>query len=324
MTRDLASLGHRVVGLDRSAAMVRAAVDGVGEASGRAADDGVALGTGAKASGGAAAPGAPAFLRADVAALPLGDGVADLAVAFMVLQDVDRSAAAAAEAARVLRPGGRLVLAVTHPIQTAGSFDRSVDPPPFVIEGSYLEHRVVDDEMERDGLTMRFVAEHRPLEAYHRYLEGAGLVTETVREIVDPSPTDRWHRIPLFLHLVAVKPPVAARADRRLFHIATPTDVATLRATGELIPRSLTDKGFVHCSTSDQLVATTGRWFDADADAELMLVELDPERLDADVRWPEVYPGQRFPHVHGPIAADAVVAVHPWGRAERAAGPPRR
>ncbi|MHB8080356.1 MAG: ArsR/SmtB family transcription factor, partial [Candidatus Krumholzibacteriia bacterium] len=50
------------------------------------------------------------FQRADVQALPLRDGVCDAAFAALVLRHVARPAAALAELARVVRPGGRVVL----------------------------------------------------------------------------------------------------------------------------------------------------------------------------------------------------------------------
>ncbi len=55
-------------------------------------------------------------------------------------------------------------------------------------------------------------SEHRPIEAYSRALETAGLLIEAIREtrapdaVVAARPDERrWQRIPLFLHLRAVK-----------------------------------------------------------------------------------------------------------------------
>lgn len=107
--------------------------------------------------------------------------------------------------------------------------------------------------------------------------------------------------------------------DRRIFHIATPADADRLEADGTLEPPSLAEEGFVHCSTGDQVLATTARWFAPDA--ELVLLEIDPARLAVAVDWPEVYPGQHFPHVLGPLTAGAVVARLPWGPADRANWP---
>jgi uncharacterized protein (DUF952 family) len=108
-------------------------------------------------------------------------------------------------------------------------------------------------------------------------------------------------------------------ADRRLFHITDPRSVDQLLDHGTLEPPSLQGEGFVHCSTAAQVVGSTDRHFEVDA--ELVLVELDPDRLGSELRWPEVYPGERFPHLHGPLRADSVVAVHPWSRADRDAWP---
>jgi hypothetical protein len=83
---------------------------------------------------------------------------------------------------------------------------------PFVIEGSYLDERRTDATFERDGLAMRFVSRHTPLETYVEELAGRGLLVERLREPKLPEtgfndPTGvRWRRIPLFLHLRAVKP----------------------------------------------------------------------------------------------------------------------
>jgi hypothetical protein len=62
-------------------------------------------------------------------------------------------------------------------------------------------------------LRLTFHSEHRPLEAYGRALEAAGLLIEAIREprapdsfVAGDSAQRRWQRIPLFLHIRAVKP----------------------------------------------------------------------------------------------------------------------
>src|ERR1700736_347822 len=100
LSRDLTALGHRVVGVDASPTLIEAARAKSPELE---------------------------FVEADRARLPLEDGVADLAVAFMSLQDIDDMAGAVREAARVLEPGGGLVVAVVHPINSGHELDRE-DP----------------------------------------------------------------------------------------------------------------------------------------------------------------------------------------------------
>ncbi|HET7171050.1 MAG TPA: class I SAM-dependent methyltransferase [Gaiellales bacterium] len=184
VARDLIAAGHSVAGVDAAPAMVEAA---------RNAD-----------------PGFDVHL-ADAAALPFDDGAFDLVVAFMSLQDVDDMEGAVRESARVLEPGGRLCLAIVHPINSAGRFDGGAGDSPFVIDASYLERSYHADEIARDGLGITFVSEHRPLESYTEALTDAGLLIERLRE--PPMPEEavasarnrRWARLPLFLHVRAVK-----------------------------------------------------------------------------------------------------------------------
>jgi hypothetical protein len=108
---------------------------------------------------------------------------------------------AVSEAARILVPGGHLVMAIVHPINSAGGFEEAT----FVIRDSYFTERRYADDVERDGLAMRFESEHRPIEAYTRALEHAGFAIEALREVGEPDPADQWHHLPLFLDLRAVR-----------------------------------------------------------------------------------------------------------------------
>jgi SAM-dependent methyltransferase len=144
----------------------------------------------------------------DMAALPFGDKCADLAIAFMSLQDVDDLGGAAQEAARVLVRGGCLCIAIVHPLNSAGAFESEEPNSSFVIRGSYLDQFRYSDEIERDGLPMTFHSEHRPMETYSQALADAGFVIEAMREPRHPGGTGkdvRWSRIPVFLHLRAVR-----------------------------------------------------------------------------------------------------------------------
>ncbi len=154
----------------------------------------------------------PAVL-ADAAVLPFRDEAFGLVVAYMSLHDIDRMPEAVAEAARVLERGGRLCLAIPHPVNTAGSFQSRDRDAPFAIAGSYLDPGPADVVADRGGIQVTFHSEHRPLQAYSQALEAAGLLVEAIREVgafdelVVGRPTERrWQRIPLSLQLRAVKP----------------------------------------------------------------------------------------------------------------------
>jgi SAM-dependent methyltransferase len=180
---ELRRRGDRVVGVDASPRMVAAASDRI---------DAVV---------------------ADAAALPFEDASFDLVAAFMSLQDMDDLEGAVAEAARVLEPGGHLCFNVLHPLAEAGRFDSREPGSAFTVRGSYYECGRVDDVLERDGFCLSLSRVRRPLEAYARALEAARFLIEALRE---PAPTDewlargsstlRWRRLPLFLHVRALRP----------------------------------------------------------------------------------------------------------------------
>jgi SAM-dependent methyltransferase len=185
LTRHLKGLGHHIVGVDTSPSLVAAA---------RELDPSMDV------------------RLADAAALPLDDASADLAIAFMSLHDIDAMPAAVREIARVLEPGGQLCLAIVHPINSAGRFETNTADAHFAIRGDYLQAFNYSDTVERDGLSMTFRSQHRPLQSYFLALEEAGLLVEALRELIVPDHAivsgtgRRWQRLPLFLHLRARRP----------------------------------------------------------------------------------------------------------------------
>lgn len=186
LTRHLRDLGHRIVGVDASPSMIAAA---------RELDPSMDI------------------RLADAGALPLDDASADLAVAFMSLHDMDALPLAVREIARVLEPGGRLCFAIVHPINSAGEFESKTADARFIIKGDYLRPFRYSDTFERDGLTMTFHSQHRPLQAYFSALEETGFLVEALRETgipehaIDSQADRRWRRLPLFLHVRARRPP---------------------------------------------------------------------------------------------------------------------
>ena len=175
VTRDLAARGHRVVSVDAAPTLLQAARD--------------------------VDPGGR-YELADAAALPFEDGAFDLVVAYNSLMDVDDMPGAVREAARVLEPGGRMGVCITHPFPEAGRFDGTEADAPFVIDGTYLSRRRFEGTFERDGLLMDFRGWAYPLEAYARAFEAAGLVIEALREPPSPDAArPHWRRLPMFLML---------------------------------------------------------------------------------------------------------------------------
>jgi SAM-dependent methyltransferase len=184
LSRDLKARDYRVVGVDSSPTLVRLAHE--------------------------ADPDIEVYVT-DAAALPFAGGTFDLVVAFMSLHDVTDLTETVREVARVLVPQGRLCLAIVHPLNSAGRFEGEDPGSPFIIPGSYLEPFRYADDIEREGLHMRFESEHRPLAAYFDALERAGFLVEALREPALPdsairySENRRWQRVPLFLHMRALR-----------------------------------------------------------------------------------------------------------------------
>jgi ubiquinone/menaquinone biosynthesis C-methylase UbiE len=170
MGRWLAGAGHRVVGIDSSPTLARAAADGGGY-------DAVVVG--------------------DAAALPWPADEFDLAIAYMALHDMPEPPAVIHEIARVLEPGGRLCVAIVHPLNR---------PPEGLDE--YFEEQRFKDVVTRNGLTMTFEGIDRPLESYTRALSAAGFVIEELREPrASAAEVERAEELskaasrPYFLHL---------------------------------------------------------------------------------------------------------------------------
>jgi SAM-dependent methyltransferase len=178
--RDLAKSGHNVVGVDASPTLVKACVEH---------------------------EGGHAAIVASASQLPITSDGADVVVGFMSFHDFDHLEPAISEVARVLEPGGRVHLALVHPINSAGSWrsnqSAASEDPIFVIDDSYMEPHHYADRADRDGLTMTFHGQHRPLSWYTNALGDNGFAIERLEEITDPDPASKWSRIPLFLHLVA-------------------------------------------------------------------------------------------------------------------------
>lgn len=176
--RDLAARGHAVEAFDSSPGMVAAALDH---------------------------PDAPKTVVADAENMPYEDGHADLIVAFMVLHDVDNLPPVMAEAHRVLEPGGKMVAAVIHPMNSGGSFPTAHGGPadePFVLTEPYMRPRRYSNNVTRDGVTVEFAGLHRPLGETTSACTDAGFTIDKLVEVGIPDPTSRWSNFPLFLHLV--------------------------------------------------------------------------------------------------------------------------
>jgi len=160
IARALAADGADVIGIDPTRSQVEVAVD--------------------RGQG-------PAYAQAGADALPVDDAAVDAVVICLVLEHVDALDDALTEVARVLRPGGRFVLFLNHPLlQTPDSgmiVDHMIEPPETYWRiGPYLREAVTVEEVQK-GVFVRFV--HRPLSRYVNGMISAGI---DLVEMVEPAP----------------------------------------------------------------------------------------------------------------------------------------
>jgi SAM-dependent methyltransferase len=121
------------------------------------------------------------LVQADAARLPFGAETFDAACsAYGALPFVADSAAVMREVARVLRPGGRWVFAVTHPVRW--SFPDDPGLGGLVARDSYFDRRPYVEQDESGVAT--YVEHHRTLGDRVRELVGAGF---RLVDLVEPE-----------------------------------------------------------------------------------------------------------------------------------------
>lgn len=151
-TRWLGARGARVVGLDVSLGMLRQA-----------------------------GAGAPPLLQGDAARLPFADASFDLVCsAYGGVPFVEDGAALVAGVARVLRPGGRFVFSVTHPLRWA--FPDDPGEAGLTATRSYFDRTPYVETAEDGSLT--YAEHHRTLGDRVRDLAAAGFV---LLDLVEPE-----------------------------------------------------------------------------------------------------------------------------------------
>lgn len=90
-----------------------------------------------------------------------------------------------------------------------------------------------------------------------------------------------------------------------IFHITARSLWQAAQLLGEYRAASLELEGFIHCSEAAQVLWVANQFYRGTSD--LMLLQIDPAKLLAELRYDEIETGERFPHLYGPVNLDAVV-----------------
>lgn len=93
-----------------------------------------------------------------------------------------------------------------------------------------------------------------------------------------------------------------------IYHITTQTEWEAASRSGLYEAASLKEEGFIHCSQEGQIAGVLERYFQGKKD--LVKLVIDTDKLTS--RW--IYEwspstADTFPHVYGPINAEAVTAA---------------
>ena len=100
-----------------------------------------------------------------------------------------------------------------------------------------------------------------------------------------------------------------------IYHIATRADWERACLDGEYTTstfgKTLAEEGFIHASWPSQVTGVANMFY-KDVEEDLVVLVIDPQRVRAQIRHEHV-PAARatFPHIYGPLNADAVLAAWP-------------
>src|ERR1044072_2317284 len=93
-----------------------------------------------------------------------------------------------------------------------------------------------------------------------------------------------------------------------IFHITKRAEWERAKEEGVHRAPSLTTEGFIHCSTSDQVIRTANRLFAGEVG--LVLLEIDTGLVKPEIRYENLEGGEeKFPHIYGPLDVKSVLRV---------------
>lgn len=102
-----------------------------------------------------------------------------------------------------------------------------------------------------------------------------------------------------------------------IFHITQRPRWKAAQEAGEYRVESLESEGFIHASTAAQVMRTANKFYAGQTDLVILMIET--HKVGPEVKWeapfhpgssqPDTSSADQFPHIYGPLNADAVVSV---------------
>lgn len=151
------------------------------------------------------------YLLASAESLPCADASFDLVVSYLTLIDIPDIQSAIPEMARVLKPGGKLLIANLTSFNTAGEEIGWITDAVGHRKHYAIDHYLRERANRIDYRGIRVINHHRPLSTYMNLLLSAGL---RLIHFDEPSPVPAapasraasYRRVPWFLVMEWVKP----------------------------------------------------------------------------------------------------------------------
>ena len=105
---------------------------------------------------------------------------------------------------------------------------------------------------------------------------------------------------------------VILRKDRVsvILHIVRREQWEKAKLEGVYRGDTLDSQGFIHCSTSKQIVKVANALFCAQKG--LMLLYIDTTKVQSEIRYESAGSKELYPHIYGPLNIDAVIKVAPF------------
>lgn len=93
-----------------------------------------------------------------------------------------------------------------------------------------------------------------------------------------------------------------------IYHVTTKADWKTAQLKGFYEHPSLNAEGFIHCSQDHQVAGVLERYFAEQTDLIKLVIDTDKLTSKFVFDW-SPSTADTFPHIYGPINADAVIDV---------------
>lgn len=105
-----------------------------------------------------------------------------------------------------------------------------------------------------------------------------------------------------------------------ILHLVPAAYFHSLPPEADYLPEPYAQDGFIHCTREADTMLAVANTFYRDVPGEVLVLEIDPARVRAEVRYeaaahPRGPSDPLFPHIYGPLNRAAIVAIRPARRA---------